>query len=79
MLNKKKSRINNIIFWTEGVIATFFIVNLVLFFLNSKFSFFSSVILGYSFWLSLGLYIGFQILKYEMKIYFKELNKNQKD
>lgn len=52
----------------EGVIALFFLFNLLLTILNKEYGYFiPKHITDYSFWLSLGFYLGFQLCKFEMK------------
>lgn len=55
--------------WYEGSVAVFFMFNIVLDELNKELLNMAipNVIVSYSFWLSLGLFLGFQLCKYECK------------
>lgn len=65
---------SKLLFWTEGAIAILFIGSLGLFILNRDFLHYliPNEIAAYLFWLSLGLYLGFQLYKYEMKRLMKQ-------
>lgn len=64
----------------EKFFAAFFIINLFLDVLNRKLlnSSIPSEIVGYLFWLSLGLYLGFQLCKYEYKRVWNKMQAQQK-
>ncbi len=52
----------------EGVITIYFIINTFFYILNDDFlKTIPKEIAGYLFWLSFGLYLGFQLCKYEVK------------
>lgn len=59
----------------EGIIAVNFILNIVIYILNEDFFRYAipKEIASYIFWLSLGLYLGFQWCKYEVKRVLKKL------
>jgi hypothetical protein len=63
----------------EKGIALFFIFNIVFDVVNEKllYSIVPSEILTYFFWLSLGLYLGFRLCKYEFKRIWDKINKNE--
>lgn len=71
----------------EKGLALFFMINIVFDFINKKLlnSVVPKEIVGFMFWLSLGLYLGFQLCKYEYKRVLKkqweeeqkEINKNR--
>lgn len=61
----------------EGSIVIFFFINMVFYIINMNFLnfWFPKDIAGYFFWLSLGLYLGFQFCKYEVNRIMKKKNK----
>jgi hypothetical protein len=62
----------------DKAVAVFFIVNLFLDIINERFlnSLVSKELIGYLFWLSLGLFLGFQLCKYECKKLLKKHSRN---
>ena len=60
----------------DKVLAMFFMINIFLDIINKKVlnSVIPNEIIGYLFWISLGLYLGFQICKYEFKRVLKNMN-----
>ena len=60
-------------------LAAFFMVNLFLDVINKKLlgSVIPTEIVGYLFWLSLGLYLGFRLCRYEYSRTLKEHSKEQ--
>lgn len=66
-------------FYDKGL-AVFFIINLFLDILNEKVfgSAIPSEIVSYLFWLSLGLYLGFQLCKYEYSQTLRKHSEEQK-
>lgn len=63
----------------DKLIASFFILNLFLDVINEKIldSFIPNEIVGYLFWLSLGLFLGFQLCKFEYKKSLKSIEKKE--
>jgi len=61
----------------EKSLAAFFIINILLKIINDKLLNFiiPEQIISYLFWLSLGLYLGFKLCKYESKRVYKKLNR----
>lgn len=63
----------------EGIIAINFLCNLFFYAFNEavlKYAF-PRDIAGYMFWISLGLYLGFQLCKYEMRRVWKKQTEKQ--
>ncbi len=58
----------------EGTIAIFFFINMIFYIINMNYLnyWFPKDIAGYIFWLSLGLYLGFQLCKYEVNRVMKK-------
>ena len=58
----------------EGIIAIFFFLNLVFQILNKNYFnyWIAKDVAGYFFWLSLGLYLGFQLCKFEVNRIMKK-------
>ncbi len=65
----------------ERGLALFFMVNLFLDVINKKIlnSIIPAEIIGYSFWLSLGLYLGFLLCKKETKRAWKKYTEDEKN
>ncbi len=63
---------------SEKIIVIIFVISLYFYIFNKDFlySFFSEKISGYFFWLSLGLFLGFQLCKYEL---IRVLKKDSED
>jgi hypothetical protein len=52
----------------EGTVIIFFIFNIVFYNLNEDYlHYIPNQVAGYMFWLSLGLWLGFELSKYEFK------------
>ena len=79
MIKNYWKRFNNY----EKTLAAFFVINVFLDVINKKLlnSIIPIEIVGYSFWLSLGLYLGFRLCKYEYgritKMQIEEQKKQQ--
>jgi len=64
-------------FYDKGLVV-FFMINLFLDVINKKilYSTIPSEIVGYLFWLSLGLFLGFKLCKYEYSRTLKNIQQN---
>ena len=65
----------------EKGLALFFMINIFFDVINTKFlnSIVPVKIVGYMFWLSLGLYLGFRLCKYEFRRVLKKQSKEQQE
>ena len=64
---------NKLIFWSEGVISVIFLFSILLFFINRDLlKSLPEIFVNSFFWFTFGLYLGFQIFKYGIKLYSKK-------
>lgn len=63
----------------EKSLAIFFIFNIIFYIVNEDFLKYivPKYIAGYMFWISLGLYLGFQLCKYEYKRVWNKMQEEQ--
>lgn len=78
---KKENKNNELkkLYLYEWIIAIFLLSNVILYPLNEEYTIIPQKFLGYSYWLSIGFFLGFRLYKHEVYKIWKKDRENKRD